>query len=94
MHDCVLVIVMTMNLDHDVYNENDDNNDNNDNDDRPSLLFCLLSLLASYCHGTNYLIKVIFCITIINMMIINIMVIITMTISIVMIMMMIRTYAA
>jgi len=23
----------------------------------PSLLFCLLSLLASYCHGTNYLIK-------------------------------------
>ena len=82
---------MTKNHDDNEY-DNDDQDDDG-NDDRPSLLFCLLSLLASYCHGTNYLIKVIFCITIINMMIINIMVIITMTISIVMIMMMIRTYA-
>ena len=45
------------------YGQDDDYDDVNDDHyddvhDRPSLLFCLLSLLASYCHGTNYLIKV------------------------------------
>ena len=45
-------------------NDDDDKDDcnaadeDNDDGDRPSLLFCLLSLFASYCHGTNYLIKV------------------------------------
>ena len=39
----------------------DGDDDGDDDDDRPSLLFCLLALLASYCHGTNYLIKVIKC---------------------------------
>ena len=47
---------------NDVHDGQDDVHDelyDDVNDERPSLLFCLLSLLASYCHGTNYLIKVI-----------------------------------
>ena len=48
--------------DGDTFCDGDDGDDDgDDDDDRPSLLFCLLALLASYCHGTNYLIKVIKC---------------------------------